>query len=217
MKKSLVLLAALPALILSGCSGGTVSPGANPVDPVSQWNEFDVDPQTEPETVKGCKALDIGKEVYALMGQTTLIPRLNKANNLMCAFVVDGTEMTDAELKDAGLSVAGDGRAYPDLLLITVNYKDGGSSFRTLYPQVRPDGKSWGVSDLGDEAKWWHKDPMTNGEHGNLLGIVSGDTFIQIGTSFPDETPLLDQPQALYEDLGRKILEGPYVKVDPRL
>jgi hypothetical protein len=216
MRKQFVSLVALSALALAGCSGGTFSPGT-PVKPAAEWSEFAIDPQTEPETVTGCKALDIGKEVYALMGQTTLIPRINKANNLMCAFVVDGTEMTDAELKEAGLSTEGEGRAYPDLLLITVNYRDSGSSFDTLYPEVRPDGKPWGQSDLGDRARWWSKDPMTNGEHGNLLGVVSGDSFMQIGTSFPDETPLLNQPQSLYEDIGRKILDGPHIKVDPRL
>lgn len=217
MKKSLVLLAALPALALAGCSGGTFSPGANPVNPAGQWSEFAIDPQTDPETVAGCKALDIGKEVYALMGQTTLIPRLNKADNLMCAFAIDGTEMSDAELKEAGFSVEGEGRAYPDLLLITVTYSNGASYFDTLYPEVRPDGKPWGQSDLGDRARWASKDPKTNGEHGNLLGVVSGDSFMQIGTSFPEETPLLNQPQSLYEDIGRKILDGPHIKADPRL
>lgn len=210
--KKLLFTVALASLALAGCSGAT--PGTNSI---AQWHEYDVDPQTEPDTVAGCKALDIGKEVYALMGQTTLIPRLNKANNLMCAFVIEGTEMTDAELKEAGMGVEGEGRAYPDILLVTVEYKAGASAFHSLYPEVRPGGEPWGQSELGDDAKWWSKDPMKHGEYGNGLGILAGDTFIQIGTSFPEKTPIVDQPQARYEDLGQRILDGPYAKVDPRL
>jgi hypothetical protein len=85
---------------------------------------------------------------------------------------------------------------------VTMEYKAGASAFHSLYPEDRPGGESWGRSELGDDAKWWSKDPLKQAEYGNGLGILAGNTFIQIGTSFPEKTPILDQPQARYEDLG---------------
>lgn len=221
MKKS-VLIACLSALALAGCSGatnrsaaesastpeaaspaggeGTSSTTPQGFDPLGQWNDYDVDPQTEPETVAGCKAFDISKEVYALMGQTTLLPRLTKGDNVMCVFATEETK----------------NQRVPDMLLITVGYDDA-EDFDVLYPEVRSNGEEWGPSDLGDEAKWWDKDPKTHGEYGNGLGVLTGTTFIQISTAFPEKSPILDEPQAKYEDLGQKILNGPYAKRDPRI
>jgi hypothetical protein len=204
MKRSLSV-AVFAAVLLAGCSQASAPGGAGPTvspesDPIGQADNYDIDPATDPQTVAACKALDIGSEVHSLMGQATLLPRLNKADNVMCAFATESTKS----------------RSLPELLLVTLTYKDGAKSFEILYPEVRPGGLPWGKSDLGDNAKWWVKDPKVNGEYGSGLGILTGTTFVQISSSSPEKSTIVDQPQTKYEDLGQKILDGPYAKADPR-
>jgi hypothetical protein len=123
-----------------------------PLEPVSykapplpaSAEAYAVAPGVKPAAAKACAALNIGAEVYAAIGKSTLSADStteHSAGGLLCSFTTDGHTPST-----------------PNFLALTVS-KDPVYSYETLAKDSAPGWARQDVSGLGDAARFYESGP----------------------------------------------------------
>lgn len=156
--------------------------------PKDQSSFYDIAVGVDPATVSRCAALDIGNEVQAAIGRSTLT-----ASSLMhpdsspitaCAFVAGPAAAEGKEDYDTR-----------DSLTVSVNYQ-GSNVFAYV---VKEKGVGEKVA-LGDEAHWW------NTKDGGQISVLRGTTLISVFTSIINNPPVLETKREALENIAKKLV-----------
>lgn len=189
--------AALPAPPSTAATGATpneatgVTDAEAPVNggrPKDQSSFYDVAVGVDPATISRCAALDIGKDVQAAIGKSTLLDS---------GLMHPDTSPITACVFAVGPATAEGKEDYTtrDTLSVSVNYQ-GRQVFDSV---VKEKGVGENVA-IGDEAHWWST------KNDAQISVLRGTTLISVFTLIINNPPVLETKREALENIANKLV-----------
>lgn len=189
--------------ILSGCSGTIVKMGLQPATTAesrlsaptagaaaSESKPYAVAPDVDPSAAKACAALNVGPEIYAAIGKSTLSAESTTkgaVQGVVCSFVMGNHTM-----------------GTPNSLTIGVR-----KNTRDFYKKIAPDSiPGWtrrDISGVGDTARFYEFGP-TSEDANHMLHAIEGDRIVALTSVFTTAPGGADLSESRYVAIVNKIL-----------
>lgn len=187
------------AAILSGCSGPDAEMGfPAPTDAESNLSAsgapeskaYAVAPDVDPSAAEACAALNVGPEVYAAIGKSTLSAESttkDAVKGVVCSFVMGDHSMSTPNSLTVGMR----------------------KNTRDLYKRIAPDSiPGWTRRDipgLGDTARFYEFSP-TSEDANHMLHALEGDRIVALTAVFTTAPGGGDLSVSRYVAIVNKIL-----------
>lgn len=205
MNRPTILGMAALCLLLNSCAASgapqseasaSAGPSTNESQPEDSATHYDVAHGVSTAHASRCASLNIGAEVFSILGRSTLTStHIDPATSpiLACGFAYG-----------AAAAPGMDDYSARDFLSVSVNPR----GTKDLESVVKTRGAGT-VLPLGDEAYFWKGQSIGNGQaSGGQVSVLNGTTLITVYAYFQNTPPQFDSSQDQLVNVAAKVLKS---------